>query len=146
VPELVDRLSARLGLSPQAVRRVIEAVPAELQPLPGTVEIIRRLREAGRPLYYLSNMPAPYAEHLETAYPFHEWFDDGVFSSRVRLIKPDPAIFEHARRKLELEPSRTLFIDDSPANVEAARRAGWQALRFHDPEQLASELGASGWL
>ena len=146
VPELVARMSARTGLAPHEVQRVVDAVPEELAPIEGTVAVIERLRAQGHALYFLSNMPAPYAEHLETAHPFYDWFTDGVFSSRVQLIKPDPAIFALARDRLALEPAQTLFIDDSPRNVAAARAAGWQALQFTDPDRLHADLGAGGWL
>jgi putative hydrolase of the HAD superfamily len=146
VPELVRRMSARTGLSPDEVHRVVQAVPDELQPIPETVALIRALREAGHATCYLSNMPAPYAEHLETAHPFGEWFRDGVFSSRVQLIKPDPAIFRLAEQRLALDPPNTLFIDDSPRNVAAAQAAGWQALHFTHAAQLAADLRSGGWL
>ena len=43
--------------------QVAEAVPTELLPIPATVVLIRELRAAGHELHYLSNMPAPYADH-----------------------------------------------------------------------------------
>jgi putative hydrolase of the HAD superfamily len=146
VPELVQRIAARTGLTPDEVLRVVQAAPDELQPLPHTVALIERLKADGHALYFLSNMPRPYAQHLETAHPFYDWFRDGVFSSRVQLIKPDPAIFELAREKLGLDPAQTLFIDDSPPNVVAARAAGWQALRFTNAGALEADLRAGGWL
>jgi putative hydrolase of the HAD superfamily len=146
VPELVQRIAARTGLPPQEVERVVHAVPDELQPLPGTVALIERLKADGHALYFLSNMPLPYAQHLETVHPFYDWFRDGVFSSRVQLIKPDPAIFELAREKLNLDPAQTLFIDDSAPNVRAAREAGWSGLRFTDAQALEADLRAGGWL
>jgi 2-haloacid dehalogenase len=41
-------------------------------------------------------------------------------------------------------PERTLFIDDVQHNVDAARAAGWQALRFESPAQLGAELRGRG--
>lgn len=146
VPELVRRMSTRTGLAPEEVERIVAAVPQELQPMPSTVALVERLKAEGHALYFLSNMPLPYARHLETAYPFHEWFRDGVFSSRVQLIKPDPAIFALARERLRLDPAQTLFIDDSPKNVSAAREAGWTALQFTDAQVLEVDLVAGGWL
>lgn len=146
VPELVERIASRTGLAPDEVLRIVEAVPAELAPLPGTVALIERLRAAGQRLYFLSNMPAPYADHLEAMHPFPRWFDGGVFSARVKLIKPDPAIFVHLADQHRLAPERTLFIDDSPRNVEAARALGWHAHHFVDPAALEADLTARGLL
>ena len=45
VPELVQRIASRTGLAPADVRRVVDAVPGELQPLPDTVALLRRLSD-----------------------------------------------------------------------------------------------------
>lgn len=145
-PALAERIARRTGLTLDAVHAVIEAVPDELAPIPGTVELLQRLHALGRPLYYLSNMPAPYALHLERTHHFLGLFRGGVFSSRVGLIKPESAIFEHAAQRLGLEPAHTLFIDDAAHNVEAARAAGWRAIRFVDAPRLETALRAEGLL
>lgn len=98
-PALVRRIAARTGLAEHEVQRVIDGVPAELQPIVGTVDLLRRLRAGGRTLFYLSNMPAPYADHLEREHEFVGWFEAGVFSARVRAIKPEPAIYALAAER-----------------------------------------------
>jgi len=145
VPELVRRIAARTGLPAQAVRAVVDAVPAELQPIPETVALLRRLHAQGRRLHYLSNMPDPYANHLEREHDFLRCFDSGVISARVQQIKPEPGIFATAARHFGAEPAQLLFIDDVPDNVEAARRAGWQALHFIDAADCEARLCAGGW-
>ena len=143
---LAERIAQRTGLSLAQIHAVIEAVPAELQPIEATVALLRRLHAGGRPLYFLSNMPEPYARHLERTHGFLAIFRGGVFSSRAGLIKPEPEIYAHAARQLGLVPGRTLFIDDVAHNVEAARAAGWRALRFIDPAQCEAALRAEGAL
>jgi putative hydrolase of the HAD superfamily len=130
--ELVERIARRTGLTPSEVQAVIDAVPAELQPVPATVALLGRLRAAGAPLYYLSNMPAPYADHLEAEHEFVGWFRAGVFSSRVQAVKPEPGIFALAAERFDARPEELLFFDDHLPNVLAARAAGWQALPFSD--------------
>jgi putative hydrolase of the HAD superfamily len=144
--ELVQRIAARSGLPAQDVRTVVDAVPGELQPVPEMLALLERLHGRGRPLYYLSNMPEPYARHLERAHPVVGWFAGGVISARVHHIKPEPAIFELAAQRFGAAPAELLFIDDIAANVEAAQRAGWQALQFVDPAQCADALAARGLL
>lgn len=143
---LAERIARRTGLTVDETRRVIDGVPAELQPVQGTVELLHTLHAQGRPLYYLSNMPEPYARHLEATHHFLGLFRDGVFSARLQLCKPEPEIFAHAAQQFGVVPARTVFIDDMPENVEAARAAGWQAIRFVDPAQCAAELRAAGAL
>jgi putative hydrolase of the HAD superfamily len=144
--ELVQRISRRTALPPQEVQAVVDAVPFELQPLADTVALLQRLRDAGRRLYYLSNMPLPFAEHLEREHAFIGWFEAGVFSARVRQIKPEPAIFATAVHHFGAPPAELVFIDDLLANVHAAREAGWQAVHFRDGASCAVELESRGWL
>ena len=137
---LAERIARRTGLALAEVQRVIKAVPAELQPIAGTVALLRRLYARGHALHFLSNMPAPYADHLVARHEFIGLFRSGVFSSRVRLMKPEAAIFAHAAQAFGVEPAEMLFIDDAAHNTEAARRAGWQAYQFQDPAQCELEL------
>jgi putative hydrolase of the HAD superfamily len=143
---LVERIARRTGLRPQEALAVIEAVPAALTPQPGTVALLHRLHAAGHALYFLSNMPAPYASHLEATHGFMTLFRGGVFSCRVRLLKPEPAIYALALKRFGIAAHETLFIDDLAHNVDAARAAGWQGLHFTSPEACEAELVRLGHL
>jgi putative hydrolase of the HAD superfamily len=146
VADLVPRIAKRTGLSAADVQRVVEQVPLELQAQANTVALIRRLHAAGHTLFYLSNMPAPYATQLESKSDFFHCFSDGVFSGRVGLIKPEPAIFELAAARFKTAPQDLVFLDDHPPNVVAARAAGWHALHFVDAEQAEVQMRQQGWL
>jgi putative hydrolase of the HAD superfamily len=143
---LAERIAARTGIAVDEMHRVIAGVPAELAPIAGTVALLHRLHTRGWPLYYLSNMPAPFALHLERTHAFLGMFRRGVFSSRVKLIKPERAIFDHAARDFDVEPKETLFIDDHEPNIVGARAAGWQALHFQSPAQCEAALVERGLL
>jgi putative hydrolase of the HAD superfamily len=145
VSELVARISRRTGLREADVLAVVQAVPDELQPLPESEALVHRLHAAGRPMYYLSNMPGPYADHLERTHAVLGCFADGVFSARVGLAKPDAAIFELAARRFGRSPAELVFLDDHPANVSAAQAAGWNALHFRHAAQAEAELRELGW-
>ncbi len=146
-PELAQRLAARTGHPVDAMRRIIEAVPAHLEAKQDTVAVFRALKAAGHRMVFLSNMPRPYADLLEQLNPFVGEFDDGIFSGRVGLIKPWPAIFELADRRFGVsDRSSALFIDDHAGNIDAARSHGWQGLRFESAPQTHQALLSSGWL
>lgn len=146
VPALVQRIARRTGLAPAEVQRVVDRVPLELQPIAETVQWLGELREAGRRLFFLSNMPEPYAAHLERENAFVGWFEQGVFSARVRFNKPEREIFELAARRFEAAPADLVFMDDHEPNVEMARSLGWNAIVFRDAAQARAELAAAGWL
>lgn len=142
VGTLAQRAARRTGLSEAEVLAFVQAVPAHLEPIAETVALLGRLKSAGHRLFYLSNMPAPFAEHLQRSHAFMAWFDDGVFSSQLQLMKPQPAIFHAAARRFGLAPHELLFIDDVAHNVDAARALGWQAIWFRDASQCAAALSA----
>jgi putative hydrolase of the HAD superfamily len=142
IPELAPRIAERLGFELGEVRAVIDAIPGELEAQAETVELLHRLHDRGHKLYFLSNMPEPYAVHLESSHEFFSRFTDGVFSSRVKLIKPEPEIFEVATRRFGIEPAQTVFIDDMAKNVEIARAHGWHAIQFLNAKQVEADLEA----
>lgn len=144
VPDLVRRIARRTGAGEADVQAVVDAVPHELQPIEPAVALLARLKAAGRRLYFLSNMPAPYSDHLERTHGFVRWFDDGIFSARVLEAKPDRAIFEIAQRRFGRAPHELVFLDDHAPNVDAARTLGWQAIHFVDAAQAEAELKAHG--
>jgi putative hydrolase of the HAD superfamily len=142
--ELALRIARRTGLTVAEARGIIDAVPEELTPMPGTVALLRRLHAAGHALYFLSNMPAPYAAHLEQAHDFVGLFKGGVFSARVRLLKPEPEIYAHALAHFGIVAGETVFIDDLMRNIVAARAAGWQGVHFVDAAQCEADLRQLG--
>lgn len=146
VPALVQRIAARTGLRPDEALAVVDAVPAALAPIAATVDLIRELKAAGHRLLYLSNMPAPYADHLERVHDFFGEFEDGVFSSRVHEVKPEAAIFDRALEQFGVAAGDCVFLDDHWPNVEAARSRGWQARLFTQPEAARRDLQAMGLL
>jgi putative hydrolase of the HAD superfamily len=146
VPALVRRIARRTGLEEREVQAIVDGVPYELRPIAQTVSLLERLRDVGRPLYFLSNMPAPYADHLEAKHDFVGWFVDGVFSARVKAIKPERAIFDLTAQRFGASPGELLFFDDHLPNVQAAAAAGWQAELFTDADAAAAALRRHGLL
>jgi putative hydrolase of the HAD superfamily len=144
--DLVHRIAARTGLDAASVAALVDGVPPSLTPNPGTVDLLLRLHAAGMPLHFLSNMPAPYAEHLDRTHPeLMRCFASGVYSSHVRLVKPEAELFQLASRRFAAPPERLVLIDDIAANVEAARAHGWKAVQFSDARSAEHALRANGW-
>jgi putative hydrolase of the HAD superfamily len=71
-------------------------------------------------------------------------FDALVVSHEVGLRKPDPGIYHHAQQRAGCLAGECLFIDDLPANVEAARACGWQGVVYRRGEDLRRLLHQAG--
>ena len=106
----------------------------------GTIELLKRLKTAGYPIYGLSNWSAETFPYARDKYDFFNMLDDMVISGEVGSIKPEPEIFEILLGKIGKPANQCLFIDDAPANIEQARRMGFAAIRFESAEQLEREL------
>lgn len=139
---LAERIARRTGLAAADVLAVVHAIPPHLAPQADTVALMGRLKAAGHRLFYLSNMPAPYADHLERTHDFFAWFDDGVFSARVQMMKPEPPIFHEAVRRFGVAPGELFFIDDVAHNIDAARALGWQGVHFQGAAACEAALPA----
>lgn len=111
-----------------------------LGPLPGMPELLYRLKQAGLPLYGLSNWSAETFPMMRKKYPFFDLFDDIILSGAVKLLKPDPAIFRLTLDRIKRRPEECLLIDDSPANLASARDLGLATVEFHSARQLEQEL------
>lgn len=144
--ELARRIAARSRWPETGLRALIDAVPDELQVQPAVLSLLLQLRQRGRPLSFLSNMPRAYADQLERRNPLGQWFDSGLFSGRVGLSKPDPALFALAAEHFGTRPADCLLVDDHPANIEAALACGWQAELFVDAPRLRLALQRRGLL
>ena len=111
-----------------------------------TVEVLAELREAGVRLLALTNWSAETFPLARPRYPFLEWFDGIVVSGEIGLAKPDVRIFRHLIERHGLDPTATVFIDDSIRNVAAARELGLIGLHFVGADGLRDDLVQLGLL
>ncbi|MGE0501548.1 MAG: HAD family hydrolase [Rhizobiaceae bacterium] len=118
-----------------------EMVPHAYQ---DSVAIMLGLIEQGRDVTMLTNFAADTFAEARKRFDFLNRPRGVTVSADVKLLKPQREIYELHARKFGLDPIRTLFIDDSPANVEGARAAGWQSIPFVDAATLARDLDRLG--
>ena len=109
-------------------------------PVPGTSEIVDELVARSVRVFGLTNWSAELFHLAVPAAPAIGRLRDIVVSGEVGLAKPDPAIFELAAHRFALEPGRTVFVDDSLANVDAAAALGFRTVHFTDAPALRRRL------
>lgn len=113
-------------------------------PVPGVEELMKELKSLGYGLYMLSN--ASVALNTYVAWiPGAQYLNGRVVSADWGMLKPEREIFEKLAELYDLDLSESVFIDDSPVNVEGALRAGLQGIVFHDDVmELRKELQLLG--
>lgn len=109
-------------------------------PIAGTVDILRKLKQRGVPLYALTNWSAETFPFAMDLFDFLGWFDGIVVSGDEKLIKPDPRIYALLLERHGLDAAQTVFIDDNQNNAAAATAAGMHGIHFTTPEALETEL------
>ncbi len=145
-PQEISRLTAqRMSLSEAAVLQMVNAIEDHITPITSSVQVLENLHAersaTGHKLYFLSNMPAPYARGLER-HAFMRCFDGGIWSADHGLIKPQPEIFHKLDSLYGLQGQQILFIDDHSANIAAAQILGWQTIHLTDPSKLSEFMFA----
>lgn len=99
----------------------------------GTVALLEELHAQGMHLLALSNWSHETFPIAERRFPFLRLFHGKVVSGYEKLKKPDPRIFQLLVRRFQIEPRRSLFIDDVEENIRAAERLGFEVAHFRDP-------------
>ena len=132
-----DILRANLGDMPPARLRELgrrkeelfrEAIRGKVQPLPGAVALVRRLRESGVKTAVVSSAPRRNVETLLDALELADAFDELVAEEDAERGKPDPQGYLAAAERLGERPEDCVVIEDAPGGVEAAKRAGMRCI------------------
>lgn len=107
--------------------------------MPGMFELLTELKQKGYKLYGLSN----WCDQVYTTFKQYHIFDllDGyVVSSDIKIIKPEPEIYDHLLRKFGLKAEECLFADDRKVNIDAALAAGMDGVVFTDTAHYIADL------
>lgn len=122
---------------PADIRRIAEAKEeryralmraGEAVPLPGVREWLARLHAAGWRQAVASSAPLKNVEAILAALGIEQYFEAITAAEDVQRGKPDPQVFLVAAAKLNVPPARCIVIEDAPAGVEGAQRAGMRAV------------------
>lgn len=105
---------------------------------------VRYLKDKGYHVYILSNYATYTLEKTEEELTFLKYVDGAVFSCQVKQIKPEPDIYQTLIKRYNLDPQKSVFLDDRKENCEAARKQGIHAIQFESFKQAAAELEKLG--
>ena len=103
-------------------------------------ELVDALR-VNYPLYLFSNTSDLHWDFIQAKFPQFESFTDGVFSMRVKAMKPDRAIYDAALGLTGADAGEIFYIDDRAANIEAARALGFHT-HLYDPSAHEALIAA----
>tara|TARA_B100001175_G_scaffold314960_1_gene325402 strand:- start:4954 stop:5574 length:621 start_codon:yes stop_codon:yes gene_type:complete len=111
-----------------------------------SVRLLRALRSSGMPVFSLTNFGIESFAYAQKNYDFLKEFDRDYVSGHLRVIKPDPKIYEILEQDCGIEPSKLLFTDDRADNIEMAKSRGWQTHLFEGAQSWADRLMSANLL
>jgi HAD superfamily hydrolase (TIGR01509 family) len=117
----------RIGDSKEELYRKL-VHEGRIEPLPGVLEWIERLREQGWRQAVASSAPRKNIEVVLDAMGLAGFFDALVSAEDVTAGKPDPQVFQKGAERLGMPPARCIVVEDAVPGVEAARRAGMRCI------------------
>lgn len=141
---VIEVLCGRRPEHEEAIRFVFKEWYDVLQPIEKNIKILRKLKEKGYKLYFLSNFHTLAFEKVNERYDFFELFDGGIVSCKVNLLKPEKKIYETLLETYGLEPKECVFIDDTKKNVDTAEALGITGIWLEKQDKLEHELEIVG--
>ena len=109
---------------------------------PGTLRLLDTVHAAGVPVSLLSNAPHELARELDRHADLAR-FRHRVFSADLALLKPDPRCYAATLARLGAEPGSVVFVDDRPANIEAAVTLGMTGILFTATPQCRARVAGA---
>lgn len=117
-------------ISAEVVRRLLDRYRADLPLLPGAVEAVRRLADAGLTLGVASSSNRPLIDTVLAGAGLAGLFAATVSSEEVARGKPAPDVYLEAARRLAASPAKCTAVEDSSNGLRAAHAAGMRVLAF----------------
>ena len=133
-----------LGLTPQEIRTAWDAMLLEFRE--SSLEFLNKIKPKYN-TYLFSNTNFIHMEAFHKIFhtkerdrPFNDYFDKAFYSCEIGLRKPDAESYQWILNHLNIKADKTLFIDDSYQNIEAAKGVGMQTVYFEKGMRI-EELG-----
>ena len=138
IPDVIQRIG---DAKEEEYRRL--ARTRGLTPLPGAVDWVRRLHDAGWRQAIASSAPRLNVEAMLEALDLTHFFDAIASAEDVTAGKPDPQVFLAAADKLNASPDRCVVVEDAAAGIEAARRAEMACIGVSATARLDADVAVS---
>lgn len=133
--ESVREIAEMAGVSTDKLNTILKDVAAN-------DELLGYIRDELKPKYKIGMLSNVGDNWLYTIFDKDDiaMFDAIELSHESGVVKPDPRSYGAVAAKLEVAPEDAIFIDDLERNVSGAQDVGMRAIRYHDFDQMKSEL------
>jgi HAD superfamily hydrolase (TIGR01549 family) len=91
---------------------------------PGITELLRKIRDSGRPLALFTGVEKNMMEYTLTPFKLSEFFEVRITADDIQKSKPDPEGILLALSRIKADAKESMYVGDSPADMAAGRQAG----------------------
>lgn len=145
-----DAMAERIELYPEWEKEILMYYGSWIQMMGGYIEgmlpIVKELKDKGYKLYGLSNWSKETFPLIIEDYEVFKYLEGYVVSGFEGIKKPSPEIYQILLQRYNLKAEECIFIDDSPANIEAGQAQGISGILFTDAKSLRAQLESSHML
>ena len=141
--ECYTQVGAEFHLEPSIVREGFSQFRDSLLVDENLISSLRDLKARSQGqlrIFAMSNMALDEWEHIRTKPVDWSIFDQVFTSSVAGERKPSLGFYRHVLKETNIDPSRTIFVDDKLENIESARSFGFHGIIFENLEALDSTL------
>jgi putative hydrolase of the HAD superfamily len=134
--ELFNRLSNIVNIAPSDIEKEIyNSVILNKELIQLIIELKKKYK-----IGLCSNAISSYIRRILKENDMENIFDSIIISSEVGIVKPDPEIYAKSLESLGMNAKEVVFIDDTLANVEEAKKLGMRSFVFKSNTELKTEL------
>ncbi|AGK95709.1 HAD family hydrolase [Clostridium pasteurianum] len=134
--EAINRICCRSNGNVELIKLAMCNWYEMFTPIEDTVEVLKRLKDKGYKIYYLSNFHMQSFENVTQRYEFFKYFDGGVASYEEKALKPEEDIYKRLVERYKIHPEESIFIDDIAVNIEGAKKLGFETIHFKSTADL----------
>ena len=136
--EAVSNWIAKFPDIAEDLRRVFDNgwVDRIIKIMPDSLDFFYEVKQRGFKVYILTNIMEDTFTHVRARDPFFDDADGLIVSAHEKLIKPDHSIYHCLLNRYNLIPGETIFIDDLPQNIAAAKEVGIRGIQFTNLEDV----------
>lgn len=118
----------------------------DIQPIAGTVDLIKQLYATGMPLALATSSWRPSMETVLSRFGISDYFQVKIAGDEVKVSKPDPTIYLLAAKGIGVKPEDCAVLEDTKAGITAAKRAGMYCIAYHNPNSGNQDLSDADWI
>lgn len=135
----VEQVNRRIPQHAEYVQKAMDGWHSDLTPIPGMLEIVKKLKDKNYKIYLLSNASLRFYIYKDVVEVFR-YFDGLMVSAEEKLVKPNRAIFDCICDRFSLNSEECIFVDDLQENIDGAINAGFHGHLFLGTQELTEYL------